>query len=277
MKIEIGESLFYSWLRHAKGCQIVQTNWKASTQWKQNNIEPLQEMMRVIDSYFYDKYHYGVFKGNTSLKQLVQQGECDALAVQLTDTEISTYAIDVAFHEAGLNYGDRKTTVMKVIEKCVRTAFCLNMFLHTNNAEIIFASPKINPAVLNDLEPCIADLNNLFTSKGYEFTFCVIANEEFNSKVLQPILNASKGISDTAELFLRSYQMFTMFADAPIKNKNITAIQPTTIFANTAHEDISPDKYPELKVGQLARRVLGKMLCDGCANAEEIQAMQTPE
>ena len=35
--------------------------------------------------------------------------------------------------------------------------------------------------------------------------------------------------------------------------------------------------YPELKVGQLAKRVLGKMLCDGCADAEEIQAMQTPE
>ncbi len=277
MKIEIGESLFYSWLRHVKGCQIVQTNWKASTQWKQNNIDDLQEMMRTIDSYFYDKYHYGVFKGNTSLNQLVQQGECDALGVQLTENEISTYAIDVAFHESGLNYGDRKTTVMKVIEKCVRTAFCLNMFLDINNAEIIFASPKINPAVLNDIEPCIDDLNDIFTSKGYEFTFCVIANEEFNTKVLQPILNASKGISDTAELFLRSYQMFTMFADTPAKNKTTTAIRPTNFVSNPITEDISPDAYPELKVGQLAKRVLGKMLCDGCADAEEIQAMQTSE
>ena len=30
MKIEMGESLFYSWLRHVKECQIVQTNWKVS-------------------------------------------------------------------------------------------------------------------------------------------------------------------------------------------------------------------------------------------------------
>lgn len=32
MKIEMGESLFYSWLRHVKECQIVQTNWKVSAE-----------------------------------------------------------------------------------------------------------------------------------------------------------------------------------------------------------------------------------------------------
>ena len=31
MKIEIGESLIYSWLRHEKQCQLVQTNWKVLT------------------------------------------------------------------------------------------------------------------------------------------------------------------------------------------------------------------------------------------------------
>jgi len=34
MKIEMGESLFYSWLRHAKECQIVQTNWTTSGKWE---------------------------------------------------------------------------------------------------------------------------------------------------------------------------------------------------------------------------------------------------
>lgn len=28
MKIEIGESLLLSWLKHIKECQLVQTNWK---------------------------------------------------------------------------------------------------------------------------------------------------------------------------------------------------------------------------------------------------------
>ena len=107
-----------------------------------------------------------------------------ALGVQLSDSGNKTYAIDVAFHEAGLNYGDRRTTVMKVIEKCARTAFCLYGYMNAKDTEIIFASPKINPAVLNDLEPCISDLNDIFSENGFDFIFCVIANEEFKEEVI---------------------------------------------------------------------------------------------
>ena len=33
MKIEIGESLALSYLKHVKKCVIYQTNWKSSSQW----------------------------------------------------------------------------------------------------------------------------------------------------------------------------------------------------------------------------------------------------
>ena len=33
MKIEIGESLALSYLKHVKNCVIYQTNWKSSSQW----------------------------------------------------------------------------------------------------------------------------------------------------------------------------------------------------------------------------------------------------
>lgn len=33
MKIEIGESLFYSWLRHVKNCELVHLNWSTSPEW----------------------------------------------------------------------------------------------------------------------------------------------------------------------------------------------------------------------------------------------------
>ena len=51
MKIEMGESLFYSWLRHVKECQIVQTNWTTSSQWQLNNEERLEEIMTLTDKF----------------------------------------------------------------------------------------------------------------------------------------------------------------------------------------------------------------------------------
>lgn len=49
MKIEMGESLFYSWLRHVKKCQIVQTNWMTSSQWQLSNEDRLEEIMARTD------------------------------------------------------------------------------------------------------------------------------------------------------------------------------------------------------------------------------------
>lgn len=116
MKIEMGESLFYSWLRHVKECQIVQTNWKVSSQWSLSDADELERMMKIVDNHYTQKYGYAIFKKNSSLSQLLQQGECDVLGVSIQPEETTYYAIDVAFHEAGLNYGSRDTTVMKVLE-----------------------------------------------------------------------------------------------------------------------------------------------------------------
>lgn len=43
------------------------------------------------------------------------------------------------------------------------------------------------------------------------------------------------------------------------------------------YDYMDADAYRELKIGQLAQKVLAKMLCDGCASDEEIAAMQTAD
>lgn len=277
MKIEMGESLFYSWLRHVKECQIVQTNWKVSPQWQLSDADELERLMAVVDKHYSDKYGYAIFKQNTSLSQLLQQGECDVLGISIQTDGSTYYAVDVAFHEAGLNYGNRDATVMKVLEKCARTAFCLHGYLTTKAAEIIFASPKINPSVLSDLTPCVEEMNTLFANNGYDFTFRIIANEEYNNLVLKPILLASDGVADTSELFLRSYQMYKMFSDTKTAVKRARTTAATAKAEPLGEDYTDADIYQELKIGQLAQKVLGRMLCDGCASEEEIAAMQTAE
>ena len=106
-----------------------------------------------------------------------QQAECDALGISIPDQKI--YAVDVAFHEAGLNYGDREITVCKIITKCLRTALCLYGYLGSKDAEIIFATPKIHNKALNDLLPCIEDLQRIVNEYSLDFRFRIIVNNDF--------------------------------------------------------------------------------------------------
>ena len=268
MKIEMGESLFYSWLRHVKECQIVQTNWKVSSQWDMMHETELYELMVEIDKHYQEKFGYHIFKKNSSLSQIVQQGECDVVGVSFFDNDKKIYAVDVAFHEAGLNYGTREETVMKVIAKSVRTAICLYGYMDTKDAEIIFASPKITPAIMDDITPCVSDLNNIFRLRGYEFSVRVIANDSFNEMVLQPILLASNGVADTSELFIRAYQMYKMFdTDGTVSHSKSSYDKKLPV---------QREMYDELKIGKLVRLVM-KPLIVNKANELEIKWMQEAE
>ena len=212
MKIEMGESLFYSWLRHVKQCQIVQTNWKASSHWDFCHSKEIEDLLRLIEEYFENEYHYKIFKKTSTLSQIMRQAESDVLGIRIDKNKNSFFAVDVAFHESGLNYGTRTETSMKVLSKMIRTAFCFYGYFDAPAGEIVFASPKINKAILSDLIPCITYLNKIFGEKGFEFNFNIICNDGFNKDVLQPILLASENVADTSELFMRSYQMYAMFA-----------------------------------------------------------------
>lgn len=271
MKIEMGESLLYSWLRHVKECQIVQTNWKGSNQWELKHEEEIEELSKRIDEHFNNNYGYVIYKKSSSLSQVIRQTECDVLGINLCADRNEFYGIEVAFHENGLNYGIREETVEKVISKMVRIALCIYGYMDSKDANIIFASPKINEKTLNDIILGINDLNNLFRLYGYEFCFRVVANEQFDETIMQPILIASNGVADTSELFIRSYQMFKMFDNTPHKEKKN--------YSNKTVENkvVGKETHKELKVGQLARFVLGPMLEKGMANELEIKWMQEAE
>ena len=267
MKLEMGESLFYSWLRHVKGCQIVQTNWKISSSWQRKHDDDLEKLKNESDKLFSEKHNYNIYKKNANLDQLITQGECDVIGISIEGDCLQYYAVDVAFHEKGLNYGSRKETVSKVIAKSLRTAMCLYGYFDTKAAEIVFASPKINPSILHECEACKEAANKLLKNMGFDFHIRIIANEEFKTAVMDPILKVSGEVSDTAELFMRSYQLYKMFS-----NEGVSRGVSKDISAENASKAIS-----EVKVGVLAKTVLRQMLEKGVASQDEIEGYQTLE
>ena len=140
MKIEIGESIVYSWLRHIKKCQIVQLNWKTSPEWEQvsSSNNDLQTIMDKANVEFNNP-----FKKTNNLSQLFKQAEIDAIGINISENTV--YATDIAFHENGLSYGDKYETSKRITKKIIRTILLLqHYFSNITNHKIIFISPKIN-------------------------------------------------------------------------------------------------------------------------------------
>jgi hypothetical protein len=266
MKIEAAESLFLSWLRHVKECQLVQTNWKPSPQWERKNEDVLEQMMQKSSETFQS---YDLYKGNKGIEQLLKQAEIDVLGIAFDEGKGKIYAIDVAFHEAGLNYGSKEETVARVIKKCLRTAMCIFGYFSYSVAEIIFASPKINPAVEKELTAAIDDMNNTLREVNLNYKIRIIANDDFKEHIFSPLLMVLNNVADTSELFMRSLQLYMLTGG--MQN---TMPLPKSIVKPLLPSIITDDPFSEMKIGVIAKTVFRNILESGKIPEDEIERMQ---
>jgi hypothetical protein len=263
MKIEIGESLMLSWLRHAKNCQMVQLNWKPSVNsWDLYNENQLESMMHESGQYFETLYGLDVFKKNLTYTQLIKQGEIDALGIEINQGLVQNlYAVDIAFHELGLNYGKIEETTARILKKMIRTAMIIRGYFNVAEAEIIFASPKVNPSYLESITKCIQDLNHFFLRYDLQYKFVFIANEDFKNKIFNVVIAFSKSIADTSELFMRSIQLYNLFETSesttsrPSKTSSIQEKRETATKVTNEFQG-----YEEMKIGALIRCSLEKLI-----------------
>ena len=203
MKIEIGESLGYSYLRHVKQCWLVQANWKVSEHWVRLQTD------EVLDELFWgmkEKFDPDgtVFKKTKDANQLLKQGEIDVVGVDLMR---EVYAVEVAYHEAGLSYGSIAETPKRVLKKLLRTMMILNAYHPSETARhIYFVSPKVNPAVQQPLEDIFGRLREAYRDIGWH----LMTNKSFTDDILVPTLGKAGSVADTAELFVRSAKLLEL-------------------------------------------------------------------
>lgn len=201
MKIEIGESLCYSYLRHVKGCWLVQTNWKSSEHWEKRKTETqLEDMFRGMRSRF--DMGGNVFKQTASLGQFMQQAEIDVVGI---DQDGGVHAMDVAFHENGLNYGGGAAN--RVLKKMLR-AYLLLAAYHPpeTTLHIYFVSPKVHKAVQSPLESIFAALQKQYPDANWH----LLINETCHEQIVQQTLDRAGSVADTAELFVRASKLLSM-------------------------------------------------------------------
>ena len=270
MKIEIGESLVYSWLKHIKECQIVQTNWKCSPNLELQNHDEIETIMKLTDEYFSSKYSLSIYKETKSIEQLIKQAEIDAVGLSYNNVVINIFCVDIAFHENGLSYGSADETISRIIKKTIRTAMCIVGYFGIKSGEIYFVSPKINNLVEQRLITIIPELEKLIISVGWDFQIKLLCNDSFGEKIISPVLNVANEVADTGELFLRSIQLNNMFVQNDIKEKQVRIINKTK---ELIYPNIN-DSYSEMKIGAIARTVLRSLLESNKLSKEIISNLQ---
>ena len=201
MKIEIGESLCYSYLRHVKRCWLVQSNWKVSEHWdKQRSDEELEDLFSSMRDLFDEDG--SVFKRTKDAGQFLKQGEIDVVGL---GQDGSIHALDVAFHEAGLNYGGGADK--RVFKKLLRAVMILKAY-HPSETKlhIYFASPKVRRKVQQRLEDIFTELEGEYPEIGWH----LLTNDRFAEQVVQPTLEKAMEVADTSELFVRSAKLLDL-------------------------------------------------------------------
>ncbi len=202
MKIEIGESLIYSFLRHEKDCLITQTNWKPSGNWE------ISKEIRDAVIYEFDKIntHHAfseIFKSD--LNQTLKQTEIDVLGI---DKDNHIYAFEVAFHENGLQYGSKIETRNRIFKKLLRGYIALKCYFPNHQHSIAFCSPKVNSATETHIKDYFEVLVQDFQSANNNFYY--FSNDEFAFEIAQKTLFKTISEADSSELFVRSMKLFNL-------------------------------------------------------------------
>ena len=268
MKIEMGESLFLSWLRHVKQCQIVQLNWKPSNSWELTNEQEIETLVHEGRNYCQQKYGCELFgtKEGQDYTQILSQGEIDVFGIELTGRAIKAiYAVDVAFHEGGLIYGTTDETITRVIKKMLRASFILIGYFGMKVGEIIFASPKVSPKPYKLLNEAIQDINQMMQKQGFQFVFKFYANEEFTTHIINPVVQVSHQVADTSELFMRSIKLYNLADGMPVRNKRTLTL------------DTSAPGTDEIKIGQLVRTAFNELFENNKISTDLARSLMEPE
>ena len=223
MKIEMGESLIYSWLRHEKLCQLVQTNWKVSPFWELENRQEIEDLFVICRNYFLEKHSFDISKG-CSLEQFLKQAEIDGIGIAYSTEAPYIYAVDVAYHEGGLNYGGKDETITKIAQKCIRTALCLYGYFCMSTGEVLFVSPKITPAIETALVPLFDEISKLLHDNGLNIKAILHCNDSFSSEVMYPVVEKASAVADTSELFMRGLQLYNLATKVEPTHKEVSAV-----------------------------------------------------
>lgn len=245
MKIEMGESLVRTWVRHCFECQLAELNWKPSPLWPINDSP-------VVEQWYTDgktQFPEQVFKKTATLEQFLRQAEIDVFGINVIQGRVKKIiAADIAFHKKGLSYGTTFETKARIIKKLFRAALTIRRHFPDIPAKILFLSPKVSPATAICVKEAGQILQTFFATRYNHFQIDTIINAQFKSSILDEVVKIQHSVDDTSELFLRSVQLVALFGKSSLLLPKMTGSPGMTdrpISPQTLTIELEPSNHNE--------------------------------
>jgi hypothetical protein len=203
MKIEIGEFLILSWLRHVRGCVVTQMNWSPSPAWTVARERELRVAFEAVRRFSDD------IIGRSSLAKVdfgsfVRHARIDVLGLRLDRNAggIEATAVVSAINDTELPHGNAEQTIVRLIERMTRAGFALAAYLNPRQASVVFATPWLAKAVRQEVQRHLALLELSLAEQRDQaisrLRFRVIADADFADEIVQPVLQHVDAVADSS-------------------------------------------------------------------------------
>jgi hypothetical protein len=205
MKIEIGEFLLLSWLRHVRGCVVTQMNWSPSPAWTIARERELRATFEAVRRFSDDAIGRSSF-GPVDFEWFVRHATIDVLGLRIDPAGGGTEAIavDSAINDTELPHGNAEETIVRLLQRMTRAGFALAAFLEPRQASVVFATPWLAQAVRQEVQRHLALLELRLAEQRLHavsrLRFRVIADADFADEIVQPVLAHVDAVADTSGL-----------------------------------------------------------------------------
>jgi hypothetical protein len=270
MKIEIGEFLILSWLRHVRGCVVTQMNWIPSPAWPVARERELITTFETVRRFSDAAIGAPIFEG-CDLRPFVRQARIDVLGLR-PDREagaIEAIAVDSAFHEGELHDDNADETIGRVVKRMIRAALALDAYLPLGKASVVFATPWMSGTIRQDVQRHLEHLEARLAAQhgpaAPRLRFRVIANADFTDEIVQPVLEHVDAVADTSGL-LRQAQQLTRPREASASDRAAqTRIDRPAKMANKAD-----------RIGDHVRTTMAALAASGRLTARIVRDLLDP-
>jgi hypothetical protein len=148
-------------------------------------------------------------------------------------------------------------TAGRVLKKLIRAAFALEAYLDVDEACIVFATPKMAEPIREAVQRHLATLEmRLAERRGSampRLRFRVIANTDFSTEILAPVLEQADAVADTSELFMRAQQLMRLCNPGPQDRSSSASFDRP---ASSSTEEVS-------RIGEHVRRTMAALAASG--------------